>query len=516
MNEFDRTIREKMKNLNPEYAPETWDLLEQKLDATEAGPAVVTDEEAIDELAFTKLHQFEADYEPEHWQTFSRRLDEESATSREVLRYKLIEFSLMLLLLLTLWQYLPFDQNKSVPKLEEGLPNLPLEAPAEQAQTEKAEFEASSIAINTPNNSRLDENGADQFNTADQPIATAGISKVDNQVDPADFSTDQATSSDKTSSSKEIPDFLPALSKYNVQALNIYTDRVAGLINTPINQLQERSLVIEWNTETLLANLEALQLEPLSPSLTEQSLELFPMAHKQKFNIRIGMQGSTNYDRIITPPTEVDEDSIVSLDRYALGYTGGLSLGFEKGRWEIETGFFYSAKRYQPLSVLYVTGSVKRGLYGEAAKDFEFNTVYFPLQLRYNYLQKNTWRLFVSGGGSMHTVVQANYYLSDQDGFRNALFAPAPVPRGEPERPEQVEEYDLVKGLFEGGGLLENSYFSANVGLGVEKYLTGRLSIFGQANYAHSFYYPSGGIGPFLDRFHTTSLLMGIKVTVSD
>mgnify|MGYP005666387655 CR=1 FL=1 len=513
MNEFDRIIREKMENLNPEYAPETWELLEQKMDASEAGPAVVTDEEAIDELAFSKLHQYETPYNPEDWKTFARRLEEEAASTREVLRYKLVEVSLMLLLLLTLWQYLPVGQNQPLPSVQPELPTKPMQSPVPKAHLENTPAPDGQGPL-SENGARLSANlDTDQKGTA-TPNALAFTNKARSfdggeEANWSENTTGLATPANRTNSYK--PSFIPGITQNNLHITK--QDRLDYLMGNPSSR---KVLPAEWNTEALLASLESIELEALSPSSTAESLELLPLTPRKKFNIRIGMQGSPNYDRIITPPTEVDEDSIVSLDRYSIGYTGGITLGVERGRWEVETGFFYAAKSYQPLSVLYVTGSVKNGLYGEGAKDFEFNTVYLPLNIRYNYLQKDTWRLFASAGVSMHTVVQANYYLADQDGFRNALFAPAPVPRGEQERPEQVEQYDLNKGLFEGGGLWENSYFSATVGLGVEKNLNGRLSVFSQAKYAHSFLYPTGGIGPFLDRFHTTSLLMGIRVVVSN
>ncbi len=509
MNEFDRIIREKLENLEPEYAPETWDLLEQKMDASEAGPAVVTDEEAIDELAFAKLHQFETPYNSEHWQEFSQRLDKEAASVREVMRYKLVEVSLMLLLLLTLWQYLPVNQNHSVPEVHPTSPAEPLQAPlprADQQRTFPSDGNQSVTTVDagTTNATSTANNTNQQSIAANIPLAEDHMINSGEAIATPPAAVDAPVNN-------QSPSFIPSREQNNLHIAK--KDQLNDLLNDP--SAKDRGLS-QWDTEALLADLESIELEELSPDGDEHSLKLLPLTARKKFNIRIGMQGAPNYDRIITPPTEVDEDSIVSLDRYSLGYTGGITIGVERGRWEVETGLFYTAKSYQPLSVLYVTGSVKNGLYGEGAKDFEFNIVSLPMKIRYNYLLQDTWRLYASTGVSMHTVMQANYYLADQDGFRNALFAPAPVPRGEQERPEQVEQYDLNKGLLEGGGLWENSYFSANVGLGVEKNLNGRLSIFGQANYSHSFLYPNGGIGPFLDRFHTTSLLMGIRVMVSN
>ena len=64
--EFDQVIKGNLLNLQPKFSPESWDLLEQKLDADGVGVPEAKAED-FDEIVFTKLHQLETPYQPGHW-----------------------------------------------------------------------------------------------------------------------------------------------------------------------------------------------------------------------------------------------------------------------------------------------------------------------------------------------------------------------------------------------------------------------------------------------------------------
>lgn len=244
----------------------------------------------------------------------------------------------------------------------------------------------------------------------------------------------------------------------------------------------------------------------------EKALQQHPLPRKRF--VRIGMMGASDYNRIITPPVRVNTD-IVSLDRYAIGYSGGITVGFESGRLEVETGFIYTAKRYYPLQVLYIEGSLKDGIFGGGIKQTEFDIVQVPLNFRYNFLSRDRWRIYGLAGASLHLVAQANYYIADLDDYaeENQNFPPPRNGgRNDNERPEGLENQDFQQGFLEGGNWLDNSYIGVNIGAGIERYMSPRWSLFAQPTYYHSLYYPNQGLGPVSDRIHTMSLFMGVKV----
>jgi hypothetical protein len=234
---------------------------------------------------------------------------------------------------------------------------------------------------------------------------------------------------------------------------------------------------------------------------------------KRKTFFRVGMFGGADYNRVITPadPTL----GLERLSRYTAGYSGGVTFGVEFGRWETETGLIYTAKQYQALPILFFHGSFKDGYVGRGVKDIEINGINIPLNLRYNFLRNEKWRMYVLGGASIQVAVQANYYTANQEGFRSASFAPAPAPTssgGRNYNSFKTLADDLPGGWFEGGSFEENGYLTGNVGLGIERYFSGQLSVFMQPTYQHAFNYFLHGLGPTEDEINTFSLYTGIRL----
>ena len=86
---------------------------------------------------------------------------------------------------------------------------------------------------------------------------------------------------------------------------------------------------------------------------------------------------------------------------------------------------------------------------------------------------------------------------------------PSPRPSSSNTRSPNIPETSKYDGLFEGGNLVDNRFYTANIGLGLERYLTPRWSVFVQPVYQYQFI--KDGIGPNNDRFHTMSIQLGAK-----
>ena len=523
---FDRILREKLENIQPEYFPESWDIFEQKLDADGVG-VPETNVKDIDEIVFNKLHQLEVPYNAASWNRMSTRLAEEFSFTHKLVRYKAIELSLLLLLFFTFFQYLP-RAEKAAPvasdQKTEQLQSNPSSIPT-QAQTTAQDQEPLKNTLNqqiiqkTKNQASIN-NKAPNANNAlpssaseeDQSLISqsSGLPGLANNSNPGVEGLNQANKQvlrpNKNRSTKKLstlpilnyPLTSPTLNPSLSDLMNL-KERTTGLkIQQPITPLSP--------IKSDLLGLVNYDGKPILPKNAITS--------KNKPKLRFGMLGSTNYDHIVTPPVEVEPDSIVSLDRYALGYGGGFTLGFEWGRWELETGAIYSAKKYDALPVVYLDGGFDQGYYGVGYKTIEFNIFTFPLNIRYNYLLHNRWRLYALAGGSMQVVGQANYYKADQQGFNfpDPSGPPSLVPPGTP--PSAIEKHPTAEGLLEGGSLTENSYITFNAGMGIERYMSTRWSIFAQPTYYHSLVYfnKNNGFGPYKDKFNTMSIYFGVKI----
>jgi len=110
----------------------------------------------------------------------------------------------------------------------------------------------------------------------------------------------------------------------------------------------------------------------------------------------------------------------------------------------------------------------------------------------------------------MHVATQANYFIKSEfiGGSNNR-------------RPNFAETNRLInssdtssdkiysQGWFDGGSIIENRYYTVNLGIGFEKRISARYSIFGQTTYSQ--YLDRKGLGPNNDRFNTLRASTGVR-----
>lgn len=517
--DFDRLIKQKLEHLQTDLEQDSWALFEQHLDTSEAGRPTPADQ-AFDQFVFSQLHQMEADYQPGNWKLMAARLDEEFSFARKLIRYKVLELSLLLLLFFTIFQLLPLYQNYA--------PFAPKDTPANQSGPSIDREDVTDPLQAAPADDPAQKDYRPQANLETESTTT-------NRLAEANHATSDANAGAQSSGSASLPESRPATSSSanqddQRQPLFRPTDRLSTfplpLIEATIKHRTQDPLLLQLiqttRENTALSatdqqsSLAMASFSPLASTLF-QPLEYYRKLGISKDDIkplnqphlRFGTAGAVNYDRIITPPTEIKRDSSISDDRYSLGYGGGFTIGFEWKRWEIETGMIYMAKKYQPLPIVYFSGNFSQGYYGEGFKSIELNIINVPLHFRYNFLLRNRWRLYALAGGALQFVSQANYYKADQSGFN----FPAPLVPPSGGGTTSIDSKKVEDGILEGGSLGDNSYLSANLGVGIERYMSERWSIFAQPTYQHSLYYfNKEGLGPYTDRFHTMSILMGIKI----
>jgi len=521
---FDRILEEKLDRIKVEYDPESWQLLEQRLDTELAGTPEGTESD-LDEAVFDKLHHLRVPYDPNHWQLMSNRLAQEFTLARQILRYKALELGLVALLLLTIVQYLPLQKTTSGQpwKLDaEELQMLP--TPAQQDQ---------GIPSNpsVPQANRPIAGATSSSGTQKQDLSPNTTSSIPNQLITESTRIEENTQRDlslEESAQKVVraPFLVPTL-KNNIDLTQTiqreYDQRSALALESSPDVSESKSLptktsVPENSFEIPREAFLTATLDPVYPGLLsyneetqEPILDFQPPRRKTFF--RVGMFGGADYNKVITPADP--RIGLEKLARYTAGYSGGVTFGLEFGRWETETGLIYTAKQYQALPILFFQGSFKDGYLGRGVKDIEINGINVPLNLRYNFLRNEKWRMYVLGGASIQVAVQANYYTANQEGFRSTSFAPAPAPTSSAGRNYNSFKTladNLPGGWFEGGSFKENGYLTGNIGLGIERYFSGQWSVFMQPTYQHAFNYFLHGLGPTEDEINTFSLYTGIRL----
>lgn len=474
--EFDQIIRDKMQGFEPSFVPESWDFLEQKMNAQEAQePDAVPENDVIDQLSYEKLHNYHQPYNKTHWEIMAGKLEREFYFIQELFRVKTMEVSLMLLLLLFLGRLIPGD-NYKVPAIH---------------------LEDKMIVQSEQHFSTGQDNLAVQ--AADQVAVSKDIGQSTPGSQPG-INSIQAYSPDSQS-----PALVNSVLFVEQLPANPVRSNTASSFALPALIQTTNSLPVDMLVEQAIAMLE-------TPN-PETGLEFKPYPSNDII-VRVGMFGAPNIDHIVNESLIIGGEKIPSLNRYAFGYSGGISLGLGVNRFEVETGIVYTSKRYTPIEVQFVAGTVEKGFRNETFKFFEFNTVSVPFNVRYNFVNNPKWRVYAYGGGAAHFNAQSFYHvgppeLSDENrdettstfGGRNSVI--------------EALERELAVGIFQEGEFRENTYLSVNGGLGLERSVGDRWSFFTQSNYQHTFMYDDGGLGPFKDVIHTFSVSTGLKVRVN-
>jgi hypothetical protein len=496
-NPLDKIIRSKVNDLRPTFQAGSWDRLSARLDEAEAA-------DAFDQEMAQRLQRMDVPYQSNSWAILAERLELERRRVQAVVHYKIMEVSLLLLLFITAWQQLPITPTSPVPVTPTPAAGLPFAAltPAEDRTVLPIEAPAAVHGQSTL--------GEDKNNNASSTNILA------------DQDADQSAASNLIASVLQVKDETEARSPI-LNADLLPTTEIEGIPYEKDAQQQLKRFFAQ-KTEDLNSPSDAFQQQGALAALDGGETPLldygdptellgFIRPLERKTFLRIGFVGSPDYNRVITPSQVQGDGSVIGYDRYSLGYSGGLTLGIEHGKWEIETGASYAARRYQTVPTIYVTGSLRDGYTGLGLRDFELNTVNIPLDFRYNVLLKDKWRVYTQAGASLNLVLDANYFLSDQEAFTGVPNANLRTGgNSAAEKPEPLLNKALTAGWLEGGSFWDNATLYANFGLGLERYMTPNWSMFVQPTYRHSLPLFNNGLGPYDDVIHNFGIGMGVKV----
>lgn len=502
-NNLDHLIRAKLEHLQPQAPLGSWEQLEQRLDKAERA-------EAFDETVAERVQSIRVPYQSSSWAKLAARLELERQRFRAVLHYKGMELSLLLLLAMAVWQYLP-----------NGL-SAPLTPPI--ASNMEVPVAPSSDDISAIS-SNLDEESAVVVGTlepSDAPLATLP-SVIESPVTPMTPLADELHLEPVNPSRGNIttPPTLPVASPAPVADLSTSeTGQLASLQEeqskdfiTDVARLREMDVLRELSDE---------EIDLLDYEDGEGMLDYLRPTRRKTF-LRVGFVGSPDINRVITPdqrlsledwPANISEDRIEEFERISYGYTAGITLGVEfNGKWEVETGVLYSQRAFETVDIRVLFGRL--GKYSKFGLDrIELNTVTTPLNLRYNAFLKDKWRVYVQGGASLNLILSANSYAAHEPNFARLNPRIDANSNSNSNTGAAFFQKDwLTDGWLEGGNFWENATIYADLAVGVERYISPHLSVFIQPGYRHALPLPTEQrIGPYGDKIHNFSLGTGVKI----
>lgn len=484
---FDGIVRKKLEGVEAPVPAGNWEAFRKKL---EEAPPVIFDTDApnpSDKIIAQKLEHAAVPGSPATtWPLLEKKLRENAVLRDRVFFYKSLELCLVLFFSVLAWQWAdqPTPSNPAWRTIAHRLapiafsksPKHLSSSSVEPSNVRKSEVRASSNQVEPlpdlpANDTEKSVTAVSDQHAAAAPFAESAGKKADQPVTALDL--------------------LPPIQSF------------AGRTPSyplPVSSVPQAHLT--WHIPTIAVS----QLKPLPLDEEDREEGVFTLKNPPKRALlNVAMLGSSDYNRVMTPADY--RFRINAFDRYSLGYGGGILFGLEYGRMEVGSGFIYAAKQYRPLPVIFIKGNFKDGYVGESLQTVQLNMINLPFYLRFDALRKDKWRAYLSGGASLQVAFEANYFFAPPTSFPADL---AQTPAG------QSRLRNRTEGWFEGGAFKENSYVTANMAIGVERYVSERWGLFLQPTYHRSIGYFSNGLGPNLDRIHTFSLWTGIRVRVID
>ncbi len=497
---FDDVISNKLNRLEVPVSANGWNMMEKMIEAEETAE-LLENEAAVDNLVVEKLDRFEVAYQPHHWQMMAHRLEEEFFFRYHLLRCKAAEVGLMLLLLLTIVQYTPVfnaaaDDNAAQPP-------QPKSIPAEKANpaTPKAPSAVqpiSPIAAIAPAPAKYP---IDTPTKKYAPSAEAQAAAVLEVAD--DFSRNN------NGHIESIPSLPLGALGASYSLFEAMTEQ-RFLKNTMATPGQEGKA---FGSTALLAS---LGLQPVQSKFAWEVPQLPQQVFEKEHQLRFGIFTSTDLAYVLTPPNKYSVfDTLISTGQdttLASGYGGGITVSWKKGKWEFQTGGIYSFKRYIPNTPVFLFETVNYYI-REEFNGVQLDILQVPLNISYHLKNEGKWRLYGNIGASGHFITSSVYEIKTKRTPSFSNFAMLPPPAGLPADNKSIrEEKEFPEGLFDGGTMHDNFYLTANLGLGVERFVSPRWSVFLQPNYQHHFL--SDGIGVNNEKLYNFSFYLGTKVSL--
>ena len=520
-NNLDDQIRDALGDFKAEFDAGSWGKLSERIAADPELGDEVDAAETFDQTVKTKINSLNPEYQPAHWKIMAERIQQEFSLRRKLIRYKVAEVGMVLFIIFTLFNVFPESTTKirnkvhnlteRIAKIQSSISNDKQEAVLQKntAILSKELSRVLTVEISDGNYilkelETIEENLVAVENAIEQNSINSPIAEIPVLENSSAFSG-QIESISSLSSVLENEFSFGQTTVFNEdeskpkRGISKVGKRIRALFNkkkAPVDSLEELDD----------SEISTLEYEPESFEGGESNV---PAQIASRFGMRVGMFAGSDYNYIETPYDPVFD--LTRNGRFAHGYQSGVALSFRIGEMEIETGGIYSNKEYDPGIPTEYFDALPGPPIIIAFDKIQLNMLEVPLNFRFHVNRNATrWKFYGQTGASLHMALVANYdkFPSNLD----ALFAGAP-PGSTP--PPKLESKKFADGLLEGGNFAENSYFTVNLGFGVERALTPRWSLFLQPS-MKAYVLPTynNGLGPNQDRISNISILTGARVSL--
>ncbi len=535
--EFDTQFADKLANIEAPYVAANWYDMNDRLDELDGADS------SFDDLLRQRLGNIQPNMPQNHWALMENKIEETFSWRRKIVRYKIVEVALVLLTLFTVVNTLdlPFDsvrstdaEIKTMQQEQKGAikPTTPTKAPETKSFYNPTDWRNRPVTPNNnvqPNTKPIvavdNVNNGVTSNPLAVPLSDDLATKT--QVGSLVVAANSGNKNSQSESYNNIPNqgvqtdpsVIGAISETDAQnTLSSRRNTEGGNVTElPTRQIPTIGKVTDGSavnqTVASVGNTELDAVDILKPSLLNTRVYdeniVLPKGKEKRAKWRVNVFGSPSVDLVNV--NSIQNREWVIDTHITPNIAAGVAFGYKKGRVEIETGLTYLDKKYDLPNVEATGGSFLRGYNTVKPQNLRLSIVSIPLSI--NYTAKATRRLgfYARIGTALNTILKSEVsQFATTDGAANKSATAGYDVLELNVYPKGVTEKGFFKdGNWLRGGLKENTYVTAQAGLGVEYRLTNKTDIYLQP--AIDYHFSKRGLGVLNDRIHSLSIQGGVK-----
>lgn len=492
--DFDTQLKNRLDTTTTPSQPSRWDLMQQQLDALD------NQDTQFDNMLRERVEKSYAKYQPKHWDIMSRRLDEEFSWKAKIMRYKVAEVGILLLLIFTVFNYLDTEG------IEGPIIPIRIETPAVKNMEQQPNTKSFNQGTNWNKRAEPSKSNSGQFNNATPPpivsvdmndalLENNGIQNIDNQLFVNN--TDVINVENNTTSKTDLGNNVASGVLNNLPIVKPSTIAVADKVPTIALENTAKNQAIATVEPIGIARPNALSITYLldEPSIAKRKSKWWTL----------GVFTSGTLDKVSS--SYMYKFVETKWSNWAINKGAGFTISKHKGKVELETGLAYHQLKYNtdlPSSVLegrIITGQPKSPV---LTKSVELNLIQLPVSAKMHSQDLGKWNIYASLGATVNAAFGLDTINFAPIAARSVLSTSF---RSDSET--QFPEYG--RPFLVGINRNENNfYFTANAGVGVEYRLNSLTSLYIQPQV--EYHILNAGIGTRKDRINTLSVQAGVKM----
>jgi outer membrane biosynthesis protein TonB len=541
--DFDTQLAQKLTNIEVPYMAANWFDMNDRLDELDNA------DNAFDNLLRQSLSNVQPQMPANHWALMENKIEEAFSWRRKIVRYKVVEVALVLLTLFTVVNNfdLPFDSVRStdVSKPVEAVEKdqkgdvkqaTPTPTPAQKSFYNPTDWRNRPATPNNNNTQPVQKGNnkpivaTDNMNNVSPPNPIT-VQLTQNSETPTTHVSQNTVAVQGTNNSQN--ESFDNTVNNNVQAIEpttiAITNTGAGNAQNTYGTSRENregyetaslpprkalelgkitdGIVIDEDVASI-AGTEMSEIDILKPSFLATRIiddnAVFPVFKEHRAKWRLNIFGAPSVDMVsvnylLYRKPEENTQRVPNL-------AAGLAVSYKTGHFEVETGLSYLDKKYDLPNLEVTTGSFLRsdGYTKQKPQNLRLSIVSIPLSINYSSKATRRLSLYARLGTALNTILKSEVsQFVDGKGKTDAnTFELNSYPKG-------ITEKGFFKdGKWWNGGLKENTYLTASVGVGLEYRLTNNTDIYLQPTVD---YHYKRGIGTLNDRVHSLSIQGGVK-----